>query len=490
MTASDSALTVQDLLKQQAFVNGEWVDSIHGDTFEVTNPATDELIVKVADLSAEETRSAINSAHQAYLQWKGTTAKHRASVLKRWYELIMANIEPLAEIMTLEQGKSLNESRGEVAYGASYIEWFAEEARRSYGDVIPTTGSDRRMITIKQPVGVVTAITPWNFPNAMITRKASPAIAAGCSIIIKPAAETPLSALALVELAHRAGVPAGVINVITSTKSREVGLEMTTNKRVQKVTFTGSTPVGKILLTQAAQTVKKASMELGGNAPILVFADADLEKAAEGALGSKFRNGGQTCICANRILVHDDVYDEFLQIFAKKVEQVVQGNGMDEGVDIGPLVSQRAVNDVAALVDDACTQGGRIYSIDSSNHKHEGNFFPPTILADVPQKARVFSEEIFGPVAPVFRFSSDEEAIAMANDTEYGLAAYMYTRDYSRAWTMSEELEYGMVGVNETAITSEVIPFGGVKESGLGREGSKYGLDDFMEIKYICMGGI
>lgn len=481
---------INTLLKSQAFINGQWVSAASDKTFAVKNPATGDLIVECADMSAKEARKAIEKANTAYISWKKTTAKERATLLRKWYDLVMENQEELAHIMTAEQGKSLKESRGEIAYGASYIEWFAEEAKRNYGDVIPTTANDRRLLTIKQPVGVVSAITPWNFPNAMITRKASPALAAGCTIVIKPAAETPLSALALAELARQAGIPDGVINVVTSSNSREIGLELTTHPLVKKVTFTGSTPVGKILLTQAAQTVKKVSMELGGNAPILVFEDADLEQAAAGALISKFRNCGQTCICANRIIVHEKVYDQFVEIFAAKVSELKQGNGVEEGIDIGPLVNEKAANDVKALIDDARSLGAKVVIGAEQDSKLNGSFYPPTILTDVPTQARVFSEEIFGPVAPIFKFSDEAEAVAMANDTEFGLASYIYTRDYARAWRVSEAIEYGMVGINETAITSEVIPFGGVKESGLGREGSKYGMDDFTEIKYICMGGI
>lgn len=485
-----SNLSNSTLLKSQAFINGEWVAAASGKTFDVKNPATGEVITTCADMGADEVREVIARAQDAFNSWKNTTAKYRSNLLRKWFDLVMENQEELAQIMTAEQGKALKESRGEVAYGASYIEWFAEEAKRNYGDVIPTVANDRRMLTIKQPVGVVAAITPWNFPNAMITRKASPALAAGCTIIIKPAAETPLSALALAELARQAGIPDGVINVVTSSNSREIGLEMTTNPIVKKITFTGSTPVGKILLTQAAQTVKKVSMELGGNAPVVVFEDANLKHAAEGALMSKFRNCGQTCICANRIIVHENVYDDFVNIFAAKVAELKQGNGFEEGVDIGPLVSAKAVSDVKTLVDDARNLGAQVVSGGEQNPELFENFYPPTILSNVPKNARVFKEEIFGPVAPIFKFSSEEEAVELANDTEYGLASYIYTQDYARAWRVGEALEYGMVGVNETAITAEVIPFGGVKESGLGREGSKYGLDDFTEIKYLCMGGV
>ena len=482
-------ITDNPLLKDKAFICGQWVRATSGKTFNVSNPATGDVISTCADLSGEEVRETIELAHKAMQDWKKTPAKQRSVLLRKWYDLVMRNQETLAEIMTAEQGKALHEARIEIAYGASYIEWFAEEAKRSYGDVIPTVSDDRRLLTIKQPVGVVSAITPWNFPNAMITRKAAPALAAGCTIVIKPAAETPLSALALAELAKQAGIPNGVINIVTSSNSREVGLELTTHPLVKKITFTGSTPVGKILLAQAAQTVKKASMELGGNAPILVFEDADLEKAAAGALGSKFRNCGQTCICANRIIVHESVYDDFVKVFTDKVNQLKQGNGFEDGVDIGPLVNARAVADVKSLVADALEQGANVATGAKDSELGEC-FYPATVLTDVPSTARVFNEEIFGPVAPIFSFASEEEAIALANDTEFGLASYIYTQDMGRAWRVSEAIEYGMVGVNETAITSEVIPFGGVKESGIGREGSKYGLDDFTEIKYICMGGL
>jgi succinate-semialdehyde dehydrogenase/glutarate-semialdehyde dehydrogenase len=476
------------LLKTNSFINGQWVGSIDQAAFEVLDPATGELVANCADLGVDETRAAIELAYKALGTWKAKTAKERSILLRRWYDLVMENQEPLARLMTVEQGKAITESRTEIAYGASFIEWFAEEAKRSYGDVIPTVANDRRLLTIKQPVGVVSAITPWNFPNAMITRKAAPALAAGCTIVIKPAKETPLSALALAELAKQAGIPDGVFNVVTSSKSREVGRELTTNPLVKKITFTGSTPVGKVLLEQAAKTVKKVSMELGGNAPILVFEDADLEQAAAGALASKFRNCGQTCICANRILVHESVYDQFVSVFTEKVRQLKQGCGLSEDTDLGPLINERAVQDVHSLVEDAKAKGAVVMS---GGESAGGDcFYPATVLAEVPQSARVFSEEIFGPVAPIFKFSSEQEAIDMANDTEFGLASYVFTQNMGRAWRVSEAIEYGMVGVNEVGITSEVIPFGGVKESGLGREGSKYGMDDFTEVKYICMGGM
>lgn len=392
-------------------------------------------------------------------------------------------------IMTREQGKPLAEARGEVAYGASYIEWFAEEAKRVYGDVIPTVANDRRMITIKQPVGVVAAITPWNFPNAMLARKAAPALAAGCTFVMKPAKETPLSALAMVELAVRAGVPPGVLNLVVGEDSSAIGNELTGNPIVRKVTFTGSTPVGKLLLKQCAETVKKVSMELGGNAPIIIFDDADLDQAVAGVLASKYRNAGQTCICANRILVQDGIYDVFIERFTAAVNTLKVGNGLDEGVNIGPLIHERAVKDVHGMVEEALTKGGTATTGGSPGNQG-ACFYQPTVLTNVNSEMRVFREEIFGPVAPVFRFKDEAEAISMANDTEVGLASYLYTRDVGRVWRMSEKIEYGMVGVNEVGISSETIPFGGVKESGLGREGSKYGLDDYLEIKYICMGGI
>lgn len=478
------------LLKSQAYIGGVWVDADEAATFEVINPATNELIVSCVDISAMQTRHAIKVAHQSLQSWGNRTVKERSVILRNWFNLVMENQESLALLMTIEQGKSIGESRAEIAYGASFIEWFAEEAKRSYGDIIPTNANDRRLLTIKQPIGVVSAITPWNFPNAMITRKAAPALAAGCSIVIKPAQETPLSALALAELADQAGIPAGVFNVVPSSKSQQVGLELTTNPLVRKVTFTGSTPVGKKLIAQASQTVKKVSMELGGNAPILVFEDADLELAASGALASKFRNCGQTCICANRILVDKKIHDDFLKIFLEKVRHLNQGNGVDENTDLGPLISNKAVSNVKILIEDALDKGAVIATKNDAENLIEGNFYPATVLVDVPTSARIFSEEIFGPIAPIFKFSDEKEAIKMANDTEFGLASYIYTKDLGRIWRVSEALEYGMVGVNEVAITSEVIPFGGIKESGLGREGSKYGMDEFLEVKYICMGNL
>ena len=475
------------LLKTAGYINGQWRD--RGSRFAVNNPASGYLIAEVADLGAQDTRDAIFAAEQAMLRWRDTSAKERSKVLRRWFDLMTANDEDLARLMTAEQGKVLSESRLEITYAASFIEWFAEEAKRIYGDVIPGT-ADRRSIVIKQPVGVVAAITPWNFPSAMITRKAGPALAAGCAVVLKPAAETPLSALALAELADRAGIPAGLFNVITGTDAPAIGNELTASDAVRKLTFTGSTAVGKHLLAQSAATVKKVSMELGGNAPIIIFEDADLDAAVKGAIASKYRNAGQTCVCANRLLVQDSIYDAFLEKFTAEVSKLRVGDGSDETNTLGPLIEPRALAKVDQMVSDALADGARLALGGQALAALGPNFYQPTILADVTSDMRVFREEIFGPVAPVLRFSDEAEAIAMANDTEYGLAAYLYTNDVGRVWRVSEAVEYGMVGVNEVAITSELIPFGGVKESGLGREGSTYGIDDYVEVKYICMGGI
>ena len=477
------------LLRSAGFIDGQWIQAPNGNTFEVLNPSTGEVIAKVANLGAQETKQAIAAAEVAYDHWKTIPAKQRSSILRRWYELVLENQEDLALIMTSEQGKVMSESRGEVVYGASYIEWFAEEAKRIYGDVLPSTSADRRSIVIKQPVGVVGAITPWNFPNAMITRKVAPALAAGCSIVLKPAAETPLSALALAELASRAGIPAGVFNVVAGKDSKSIGAELTSNPIVKKITFTGSTAVGKLLMEQSAKTIKKTSMELGGNAPVLVFEDADLDKAVTGALGAKFRNAGQTCICANRILVQDTIYDEFIKRFTNRVGEFVLGDGMADQTTMGPLITKKAVENVIALVNDAVEQGAKV-CIGGKTDAQGDHFYQPTVMRDLTTSMRLAKEEVFGPVAPVFKFSTEKAAVAMANDTEFGLAAYMYTKDHSRIWRVGEALEYGMVGINETAISSEMIPFGGVKESGQGREGSKYGLEDYLEIKYLCLGDI
>ena len=477
------------LLKSQAYINGEWVNGDSGETFDVFNPATGEKIASVASVGAAETRRAIETAQLAMQDWQARSAKERSVVLRKWFDLTMANQEDLAIIMTAEQGKVIAESRGEVAYGASFIEWFAEEAKRVYGDVIPTPQTDRRAVVIKQPVGVAAAITPWNFPNAMIARKAGPALAVGCAMVIKPAKETPLSALAMAELADRAGLPAGLLSMVPGKSARDIGAEMTSNPIVKKLSFTGSTPVGKTLMKQCADTVKRTSMELGGNAPVIVFDDADLDKAVAGAAASKYRNSGQTCICINRILVQDTIYDAFVEKFSALVGTYKVGDGLDESNTHGPLVNEAAVTDVQALVDDAI-QKGATATVGGKPSSLGKCYSEPTVLSNVTEDMRVFKEEIFGPVAPIFKFSTEAQAIAMANDTEFGLASYLYTRDVGRVWRVSEGIEYGMVGVNETAITSEVIPFGGVKESGQGREGSKYGMDDYLEIKYICMGGL
>ncbi len=485
----EQILSDSSLVKTHGYINGEWVVSASGNLFDVVNPATGETIAKVADLGVVETQKAIVAAHKAMASWAKRTAKEKSVVLRKWFDLVMSNQEDLAKIMTVEQGKVLAEARGEVAYGASYIEWFAEESKRIYGDILPSTTADRRSVVIKQPIGVVGAITPWNFPIAMITRKVAPALAAGCSVVLKPAAETPLSALALAELAERAGLPKGMFNVVPGLDAPKIGEQLTSHPLVKKVTFTGSTRVGKILMAQSAQTVKRTSMELGGNAPVLVFDDADLDKAVQGAFAAKFRNAGQTCICANRILVQSSIYDEFVRRFTEKAEQFVLGEGLSEVSTMGPLITRNAVEGVSTLVADALDKGASL-TTGGTQPAGEGYFFTPAVIRDLNQSMRLSKEEVFGPVAPIFKFETEEEAIEMANDTEFGLAAYLFTKDQSRSWRVSEALEYGMVGVNETAISSEMIPFGGVKESGQGREGSKYGLEDYLEMKYICLGDI
>ena len=481
-------LSDPSLLQTRAWIDGAWVDADDGATFAVKNPATGETICEVAKTGAAETRRAIEAAERAMQDWKQLTAKERAQILRKWFDLMMANQEDLAIIMTAEQGKVLAESRGEVAYGAAFVEWFGEQAKRIDGDVIPGPGPDKRIVCIKQPVGVVAAITPWNFPNAMIARKAAPALAAGCSIVIKPATETPLSAFAMAVLAERAGVPAGVLNVLAGSSSA-IGGELTSNPIVRKLTFTGSTPVGKMLEAQCAETMKKTSMELGGNAPFIVFDDADLDAAVQGALASKYRNSGQTCVCSNRLLVQDSVYDAFVEKLVKATRELVVGNGLEDGSQVGPLVNAGAVEDVDELVQTSISAGARV-ALGGSRHELGGCFYAPTILTDVTASMPVFRNEIFGPVAPVVRFRDEDEAIAMANDTEFGLASYFYTRDIGRVWRVAEALEYGIVGINEGLISNEMAPFGGVKESGSGREGSKYGIDDYVEIKYILMGGL
>ncbi len=478
----------QGLLQAQAYIDGHWADADSGETFDVTNPATGEVLASVAKCGTAETRRAIEAADSALPAWRELSAKQRAGLLREWFNLMMAAQEDLAQLMTAEQGKPLAESRGEIAYGASYIEWFAEEGKRVYGDTITPPGKDKRIVVIKQPVGVVACITPWNFPNAMLARKIAPALAAGCTVVCKPANETPLSALAMVELAERAGIPRGVINIVAGI-TKEIGAELTSNPTVRKLTFTGSTAVGKLLIEQCAATVKRTSMELGGNAPFIVFDDADLDAAVKGAIICKFRNAGQTCVCANRILVQDGVYDEFCKRFAEATATLKMGNGADDGVTVGPLITEKAANDVLGFIEDAVSNGASVVA-GGGRSDLGACFIEPTILTNVDDGMRVFSEEIFGPVAPIFRFKTEEEAIRIANDTEFGLACYFYSRDIGRIWRVGEALEYGIVGINEGIISNEMAPFGGVKESGQGREGSKYGLDDYLEIKYLCMGGI
>ena len=477
------------LLREQSFIDGEWVSARDGQTFDVTNPADGSLVAKVPQLDVADTKTAIEAADAAWPAWRSKTAKERSAILRRWFNLIVENKDDLAAIMTAEQGKPLAESAGEVLYGASFIEWFAEEAKRVYGDVIPTHLPDRRIITIKQGIGVVAAITPWNFPNAMITRKAGPAMAAGCPVVIKPASETPLSALALAVLAEQAGVPAGVFNVLTTTDSRGVGKELTESPLVRKFSFTGSTEVGKILIRQCASTVKKVSMELGGNAPFIVFDDADIDSAVTGAVISKYRNAGQTCVCANRVYVQEGVYDEFVEKFTLAVRDLKVGRGEEAGVNIGPMISSDAIDKVETMLADARGKGASV--IEGGNrHTLGGLFYQPTIVSGVTADMAFATEEIFGPVAPIFKFSTEGEAIALANATEFGLAAYFYARDLGRVFRVAEGLEYGMVCINDGILSTEVAPFGGVKESGTGREGSKYGMDEYVEIKYITLAGI
>ncbi len=478
-----------DLLKNAGYINGEWTGSESDKRFEVTNAFSKEVICTLPDMGVKETNDAIEAANNSWSNWRSKTAKERALILKKWFDLIIDNQEDLATLMTAEQGKPLAEAKGEVVYGASFIEWFAEEGKRTYGDIIPTPANDRRILVIKQPIGVVAAITPWNFPIAMITRKCAPALAAGCPVVIKPAAETPLSALALAELADQAGIPKGVLNVVVGTKSSEIGLALTNSPIVRKLSFTGSTAVGKILTRNCADTMKKVSMELGGNAPFIVFDDANLDSAVAGAMISKFRNTGQTCVCSNRILVQEGIYDEFVSKLSEAVKTLNVGNGMEEGINQGPLINESALKKVQDHISDALGKGAVLVT-GGKPHSNGGTMFEPTIIGNVTTSMKVASEETFGPLAPIFKFSTEEEAIRMANDTEFGLASYFYTNDVNRIWRVSEALEYGMVGVNEGVISNEVAPFGGVKESGLGREGSHYGIDDFLELKYICMGGL
>ncbi|MGL6070631.1 NADP-dependent succinate-semialdehyde dehydrogenase [Craterilacuibacter sp.] len=476
------------LLKQQCYINGQWLDADNGETIPVSNPANGEIIALVPKMGRAEAERAVAAAAVAFKLWKKKSAKERAVLLRRWFDLMMANQDDLAAILTAEQGKPLAEAKGEIAYGASYIEWYAEEGKRIYGDTIPSTGADKRILVSKEPIGVTAAITPWNFPNAMITRKAAPALAAGCPMVVRPASQTPLSALAIAELAHRAGIPAGVFSVLTGG-STEIGGVLTGSDTVKKFSFTGSTEVGVKLIAQCAQTVKKVSMELGGNAPFIVFDDADLDAAVEGAMISKYRNAGQTCVCANRILVQDGVYDAFLSKFSAAVAKLKVGNGVDAGVTQGPMIDDKAVLKIEEHIADALAKGGQLLT-GGKRHALGHSFFEPTVIAGVTPAMKVAREETFGPLAPVFRFSTEEEAIAMANDTEFGLASYFYARDIGRIFRVSEGLEYGMVAVNSGILSNEAAPFGGVKQSGLGREGSKYGIEDYLEIKYILLGGI
>jgi succinate-semialdehyde dehydrogenase/glutarate-semialdehyde dehydrogenase len=481
-------LTNPALFRQQAYINGVWLDADSSATIEVTNPANGEVVGHVPDMNAVEAARAIEAARVAMINWRKFTAKQRAVILRRWFDLIMANQDDLGKIMTLEQGKPLAEAKGEIAYAASFIEWFAEEGKRTYGDVIPTHKADARIIVTKEPIGVVAAITPWNFPAAMITRKCGPALAAGCGFVVRPASETPFSALALAVLAEEAGIPAGVFNVITG-QSRPIGAELTSNPTVRKLTFTGSTPVGKLLMQQCATTLKKVSLELGGNAPFIVFDDADLDAAVTGAIAGKYRNAGQTCVCVNRFIVQEGVYDAFVAKFAAKVAELQVGNGMDEGVTQGPMINQGAIDKVKDHIADALSKGGTLIC-GGESHSMGGSFFSPTIISNVTTDMKVATEETFGPLAAIFKFKDEAQAIDMANDTEFGLAAYFYTRDIGRVWRVGEGLEYGIVGINEGIISTEVAPFGGVKESGIGREGSHYGIEDFLEIKYMLMGGL
>jgi succinate-semialdehyde dehydrogenase / glutarate-semialdehyde dehydrogenase len=489
-TATRTGITLGDpkLFRQACYIDGAWVEAGAAGTIDVDNPATGEIVGTVPRLGRTETRTAIAAAARAFPAWRKRTAKERATVMRRWFDLMMASQDDLARLMTIEQGKPLAESRGEVAYAAAFLEWFGEEAKRIYGDTIPPHQGDKRLVVVKEPIGVVACITPWNFPLAMITRKAGPAIAAGCTVVLKPASQTPFSALALAELADRAGLPKGVLNVITGPAT-EIGAELTSNATVRKLSFTGSTETGKLLMAQCAATVKKVSLELGGNAPFIVFDDADLDAAVEGAIASKYRNTGQTCVCANRLLVQDAVHDAFAAKLADAVRALQPANGLEPRATQGPLIDDRAVAKVESHIADAVAKGARVL-VGGRRHALGGRFFEPTILTGVTPAMAVAREETFGPVAPIFRFASEADAIALANDTEFGLAAYFYGRDIGRIWRVAEGLEYGIVGINTGLISTEVAPFGGVKESGIGREGSKYGIEEFLEMKYLCMGGI
>ena len=489
MSTLDTRLREPRLIRTEAAIDGRWAASDSGATFAVTNPADGSVIAQVADLGAAETARAIDAANRAWPVWRARTAKERSSLLRRWFELIMAHQEDLAVLMTLEQGKPLAESRGEIAYGAAFVEWFAEEAKRIEGDVIPATVPGRRLVVLKEPVGVTAAITPWNFPVAMITRKVAPALAAGCTSVVKPSKLTPLSALALAELANEAGLPAGVLNVVPSASAATVGQELCTNPTVRKISVTGSTEIGRLVMRLSADTVKRLSLELGGNAPFIVFDDADLDAAVVGAMACKYRNSGQTCVCANRILVQDAVYDAFAAKLAEAAAALKVGPGLAAGVQQGPLIDAAAVEKVEEHIADAVALGAKVAS-GGRRHRLGGTFFEPTVLTDVTPAMRIAREETFGPVAPLFRFAGEADAIALANATEFGLAAYFYARDVGRIWRVAEALEYGMVGVNEGIISTEVAPFGGIKQSGIGREGSRYGIDEYLEVKYVCLGGL
>ncbi|SUA63096.1 Succinate-semialdehyde dehydrogenase [NADP(+)] GabD [Oligella urethralis] len=481
-------LSRKDLFKQQAYIDGQWVDADSGETLEVTNPATGEVLGTVPKMGQAETRRAIEAAERAQKQWRAKSAKERALVLRKWFDLVMQHQDDLARIMTLEQGKPLAEAKGEIAYGAAYLEWYAEEGKRAYGDIIPGPASDRRIVVTKEPVGVCAAITPWNFPSSMITRKVGAALGAGCSMVIKPAAQTPYSAFALCVLAEEAGVPAGLVSVVTGSAS-EIGKEMTANPIVRKFSFTGSTEIGRLLMSQCSDQIKKVSLELGGNAPFIVFDDADLDAAVEGALISKYRNAGQTCVCANRIYVQDDIYDAFVEKFVAAVNKIKVGAGTEANVTQGPLIDKAAVSKVQEHIDDAVSKGAKV-AAGGKQHDLGGLFFEPTVLTEVTSSMKVAKEETFGPLAPLFRFKTEEDVVQMANDTEYGLAAYFYSRDLGRVWRVAEALEYGMVAINTGILSNEAAPFGGIKQSGLGREGAKYGLDDYLETKYMLIGGI
>ncbi|SEK85209.1 NAD-dependent succinate-semialdehyde dehydrogenase [Pacificibacter marinus] len=489
-TDHPNLLTNNDLLKNKAYVGGEWIANARdGKTFEVTNPSTGHVIATLPDLGVEDTRAAIDSAYVAQIAWAKRTGKDRADILRKWHDLMVENADDLAAILCAEMGKPLSEAKGEILYGASYIEWFAEEAKRIYGDLIPGHQPDKRIMVMRQPVGVVASITPWNFPNAMIARKVAPALAVGCAFVAKPAAETPLSALAMAALAEQAGLPKGLFNVITSSASADIGQEFCSNNKVRKLTFTGSTNVGRILMRQAADQVMKTSMELGGNAPFIVFDDADIDAAVEGAMISKFRNNGQTCVCANRIYVQAGVYDIFAEKLTAAVNAITVGDGFGKAVTAGPLIDAKAVNKVQDHIADATSKGAQIKT-GGKAHRLGGTFFEPTVLTGVTREMKIATDETFGPVAPLFKFETIDDVIAQANDTIFGLASYFYANDLSRVWKVAEALEYGMVGVNTGLISTEVAPFGGVKQSGQGREGSKYGTEDYLEMKYVCLGGI